>query len=126
MTDAPGDAYSMDELRQARRPIVSLISKSEKAQQKLAPGTWQHAMLRDNLAALRIASVLMHQEPHDAVGLAGRDLQDAARALASMVSRTEEAQARFSAGTSQHTLLRNRLKALRIAETMVKAESDKS
>jgi len=30
------------------RPIASLISKSEKAQQKLAAGTWQYKMLQDN------------------------------------------------------------------------------
>jgi len=50
------DNYTTGELQEARRPIASLISKSKKAQQKLAPGTWQHTMLRDNLKALQIAS----------------------------------------------------------------------
>ena len=49
------DNYTPDELQEALQPIASLISKSEKAQQKLAPGMWQHTMLRDNLKALHIA-----------------------------------------------------------------------
>jgi hypothetical protein len=51
-----------DELEEVLRPIDSLISKSEKAQQKLAQGTWQHKMLQDNLKALRIASALLKRK----------------------------------------------------------------
>ena len=106
----------------ALRPIASLISKSEKAQQKLAAGTWQHTMLRDNLKALHIASALMNRPtgrfPRD-------DLQEALRALASMIRKTGSARAKFPHGTSQHTLQRNRLKALRMAAVLMKAALDK-
>lgn len=116
--------YSADKLQEARRPITSLMNKSEKAQQKLAPGTWQHTMLRHNLKALRIASALMDEEPHNPDNFTRGDLQEALRALASMASKTEKALARFSPGTSQHTLQRNRLEALQIAEALVRAEMD--
>src|SRR5512138_3734565 len=109
------DRYTTDELQDASRPIASLISKSEKAQQKLAPGTWQHTMLRDNLEALHIGSVLMNKETNDTGNFTRVDLQKALRAFASMISKSEQAQAKFLPGTSQHTLQRNRLKALRIA-----------
>ncbi|WP_461370205.1 hypothetical protein [Candidatus Darwinibacter acetoxidans] len=46
-----------DELQQARAPIASLISKSEKTKQKLTTGTWQHTMLEANLRGLYIARV---------------------------------------------------------------------
>ena len=121
--------YTMDttdELHEALRPIASLISKSEKAKQKLAPGTWQHTMLRDNLKALRIASALMNKEANNTDNLIRDDLQEALRAFASMISKTEKAQAKFSPGTSQHTLQRNRLKALRSAEALIKVELDKA
>lgn len=118
------DVYSADELREALRPIASLISKSEKAQRRLSPGTWQHTMLQDNLEALRIASTLMDDESGGSCQLAERDLTEALGALASMISRTETALAMFSPGTSQHTLQRNRLKALRMAEVLVRAEHD--
>jgi hypothetical protein len=114
-----------DELQEARRPIASLISKSEKAQQKLAPGTWQHTMLRDNLKALHIASVLINKKTNDAGNFTPDDLQEALRAFASMQRRADKAQRQFSPGTSQHTLQRNRLRALCIAEALTKVVLDK-
>jgi hypothetical protein len=48
------------------------------------------------------------------------DLRQALGALASMIGRTEGAISKFSPGTSQHTLLRNRLKALRMAESLTR------
>jgi len=116
------DHYTTDELEEALRPIASLISKSEKAQQKLGPGTWQHTMLRDNLKALHIASALFNRETDRGAGFTRDDLQDALRAFASMISKTDKAHAKFKPGTSQHTLQANRLKALRIGGTLIKAE----
>ncbi|MGC4119619.1 MAG: hypothetical protein QM765_34610 [Myxococcales bacterium] len=117
--------FTPEELHDALRPIASLLSKSEKAQQKLKPGTWQHTMLRDNVRALSLAAALMS----DAAGrqpspAAQDDLKQALDALASMISRTEKSQAKFSPGTSQHSLQRNRLKALRIAQALVKTRLD--
>ena len=117
--------YTTDELQEEFRPIASLTSKSEKAQQKLTPGTWQHTMLRDNLKALHIASALMNRETDDTNSFARDDLREALRAFASMISKSEKAQAKFSPRTSQHTLLRNRLKALRMAEGLIGVEWDK-
>lgn len=57
--ESPGDLPTEEELQKARAPIASLLSKSEKAQQKLAPGTWQHTMLEANLRALAIAAQLL-------------------------------------------------------------------
>lgn len=119
------DHDATDEWQEARRPIASLISKTEKAQQKLAVGTWQHTMLRDNLKALQLASALMNQEPDARVRVTRGDLQDALRAFASMIRKTEHAQAQFPPGTPQHSLQRNRLQGLRIAEQRMKAELEK-
>ena len=106
----------------ARGPIASLIGKSEKAQGKLAPATWQYKMLRDNLRALRLAEALLDGQMDAAAGLAPEDLQAALRALASMAARTEPALAKFRPGTAQHSLSRNRLQALRTATALIKAE----
>ena len=119
------DNYTADELQEALRPLASLISKSEKAQQKLAPGTWQHTMLRDNLKALHIASALMNKKTDDTASFTRDDLQEAVRAFASMISKTDKTQAKFAPGTSQHTLQRNRLKALRLAEALIQVEWNK-
>ena len=117
-------AFTPDERREALRPIVSLIGKSEKALLKLKPGTWQHAMLRDNLAALRLGTALLNPEAGAAAGFARDELQKALRAFASMASRTEKAQEKFAPGSSSHSLSRNRLQALRRAEALVAARLD--
>jgi hypothetical protein len=121
----PVDNYTTNELQEVLRPIASLISKSEKAQQKLAPGTWQHTMLGDNLRALHIASALMNKETRDTNSFRRDDLQEALQAFASMISKAEKAQAKFTPGTSQHTLQRNRLRAMRAAEALIKVELNK-
>src|SRR5581483_11154095 len=113
-----------DELPEAHRPIASLISKSEKAQQKLTPGTWQHTMLRDNLAALRIASALMRRGTTEARHFTRDDLAKALRSLATMSHKAGKAQSGFAPGTSQHTLQQNRLKALRLAKRLTKMALD--
>jgi hypothetical protein len=113
-----------DKLDEARRPLASLISKSEKAQQKLKRGTWQHSMLRENLKALHIASALMNEEPN-VNNFTREELQESLDALASMISRSEKAGAKFSPGTSHHTLQQNRSNALRTAEALVKEELQK-
>jgi hypothetical protein len=118
------DNYTAGELQEAVLPIVSLISKSEKAQRRLAPGTWQHTMLRDNLKALRQALDLINNETNNTNNFTRDDLREALHAFASMISKTEKALSGFSPGTSQHTLQRNRLKALHIAETLIKLELD--
>ena len=117
-------SYTTAELQKARGPIASLIGKSEKALQKLAPETWQHRMLQENLAALRSASALMERNSHEAGAFTRQVLQAALVALASMISRNEKAQRQFTPGSSQHTLQRNRLEALRLAEAVVAAERD--
>ena len=119
------DNYTADEVQAALQPIASLIGKSEKAQLKLAPGSWQHRMLRDNLSALHMARALMCGEGGNADAFTPEDAREALEALASMIARTEKAQPKFSAGTSQASLLRNRLKALRVAEAAIRAEMDR-
>lgn len=104
------------------RPINSLLSKSEKASQKLSPGTWQHTMLKKNIIALQVASRLMNREAPPALN----ELQIAVVALSDMTSRTEKALSKFESGTSQHTLLRNRLNALQIAAALVKDGIERS
>lgn len=116
------------ELQEALRPIASLTGKSEKAQRKLAPGTWQHTMLQNNLKALHMASALMRREmdkKDETDSFTPDDFQAALHALATMIGKTEKSLANFAPGVSQHTLQRNRLKALRVAEVVIKAELEK-
>jgi hypothetical protein len=47
------------------------------------------------------------------------ELTNASRAINSLLSKCEKAQDKFSPGTSQHTLLKNRINALRIATALI-------
>ena len=114
-----------DDLQEAIPPITSLISKSEKAQLKLTPGTWQHTMLRENLRALHLALALLKRTNGAAV-CSREDLRAALRAFAAMTGRSEQAQAKFAPGSSQRTLQRNRIRALRTAEAVIRAELNDS
>lgn len=113
----------MQETAEALKPILSLISKSEKAQQKVAPGTWQHSMLGANLKALHIACALMNQDQSASAWFAQDELKGALQSLESMIGKTEQAQAKFAAGTSQYTLLKNRLSALKLANELVRSKA---
>lgn len=106
------------DMQDVLRPIASLIGKSEKAQLKLAPGTWHHTMLRGNVKALRLGFALLSGEAA-AGSFTGEDLQEALGPFASMIERTEKALVKFSPGTSQHSLGRNRLHALRVAQAAI-------
>lgn len=103
------------------RPLVSLIRKSEKARRKLTPGAWQHTMLRNNLQALRLARRRWTRAAGKAVRIKPDELSNALAALSSMIRKSRKAQAAFKPGTPQHTLQRNRLKALRTARAHLKA-----
>jgi len=47
------------------------------------------------------------------------ELKEALRAINSLLSKCEKVQVKFLPGTSQHTLLKNRINALRISESLI-------
>ncbi|EGT3617686.1 hypothetical protein FHH43_15885, partial [Clostridium perfringens] len=50
------------------------------------------------------------------------ELKDALQVVSSTISRCEKMQPKFAEGTSQHTLLKNRLKALYISKSLITNE----
>jgi hypothetical protein len=56
------DNFTKEELGEALRSIASTISKCEKVQPKLPPGTSQHTLLVRRIKAFQIASVLIEKE----------------------------------------------------------------
>lgn len=121
----PSNRSAAAELQAALRPLVSLIGKSAKARRKLAPASWQHRMLTDNLRALRLAAALLTSRPATRVRFPPGELQAALRALAALAARTEKTLAKFAPGSAHHTLQRNRLRALRLAAARTRSELEK-
>jgi hypothetical protein len=114
--------FTEKELQEALKPIASLISKSGKSQQKLTHGTWQYKMQGDNIKALRYAEALIIGDTTNKEQLTQQDLLEVLRSIASMINKAEKYQEKFLPGTTQHTLQRNRLNALRISDTLIKEE----
>lgn len=50
------------------------------------------------------------------------ELEEALRAVNSIISKCEKAQEKFPEGNSQHTLLKNRLKAMYISKSLLTKE----
>ncbi|MCL2568349.1 MAG: hypothetical protein FWE12_02780 [Oscillospiraceae bacterium] len=55
------EQFTQREVEEAERAIASLLSKCEKAQEKLAPGTSQYTLTKNRIAALRIALALIRE-----------------------------------------------------------------
>ena len=55
----------------------------------------------------------------------GEDLEKALQIVSSSINRCEKAQPKFAEGTSQHTLLKNRIKALYISKSFITNEISK-
>ena len=51
------------------------------------------------------------------------ELEEALQIISSIISRCEKAQSKFVEGTSQHTLLKNRIKALYISKFLIMGEN---
>lgn len=52
------------------------------------------------------------------------ELQEALQVVSSAISRCEKTQLKFKQGTSQHTLLKNRLNAMYISKSLITNEND--
>ena len=52
------------------------------------------------------------------------ELEEALRAIASTISKCEKVQPKLKQGTSQHTLLIRRIKALQIASSLIMREQE--
>ena len=61
-------AFTQHELREAERAVASLLSKLEKTVEKLVPGTSQHTLAKNRIAALRVSQALIQAEAGRAAG----------------------------------------------------------
>jgi len=53
----------------------------------------------------------------------GEELIEALRVVSSTISKCEKIQLKFAEGTSQHTLLKNRIKAMYISKSLITGEN---
>jgi len=108
--------FTLSDLAQARRAIVSTLAKSEKAVVKLKPGTWQERRTREAITAYRIAITLIDNEPHT---YTKDELTSALASIGEAKRRVENVLPKFAPGTAQHTLALRRIAAFSLAEQLI-------
>jgi hypothetical protein len=113
------EQFTAAELKNAHRAIASLRNKSAKAADKLKDGTWQNKLMRSVAAACDVALRLIDgsREP-----VSPEALDEAHTALDDALRRAVAAIVKFAVGSSQHTLQKNRIAALKIALTLIERE----
>ena len=111
-----------DELSEAKRVILSLRNKSEKASGKVKAGTWQNRLAAGIVKASDVALSLFDGKTTTPLG---RDaLVESFAILKDALRRAEAVIDKFAVGTSQHTLQKNRIAALKIALTLIEREQN--
>lgn len=122
------DDFTEKDMEEALRALASMISRTEKSEEKFAQGTSQHTLQKNRLKALQIASALISKGQAESDGAdcyTEEDLKNALAPITSLISKSEKARGKLAQGTWQHTMLSENLKALYIAlPLLTKALSD--
>jgi hypothetical protein len=113
--------FTFEELSNARRAVLSLRNKSDKASGKLKDETRQYKLTRSNVAACDLALRLMDGDTN---AISRGELDEAHKTLTNTLGRAESVIGKFAEGTSQHTLQKNRIAALRIALALIEREQN--
>ena len=109
------DSFTIRDKEEALQAITSMIERSEKAQVKLAAGTSSYTLQKNRIQALRIAFALISKECETgdlAEELTKADYEKAEAPLASLISKSEKAQAKLKQDSWQYKMLDGNLKAL--------------
>lgn len=114
--------YTIEELEEALRVVSSTISKCEKAQQKFTEGTSQHTLLKNRIKAMYISKSFIGNE-NNMNKYTKEELAEALKVVSSTINKCEKMQLKFAEGTSHHTLLKNRLKAMYISQSLITYEN---
>ena len=118
------EKYTREELKEALRVVSSTISNCKKMQPKFNEGTSQHTLLKNRIKALYISKLLITSE--DVVGVYTKEeLKEAIAPVYSIISKCEKAQLKFVEGTSNHTRIKNILKAMYISKSLIADEISK-
>lgn len=109
----------------ALNAITTMISRSEKAQEKFTQGTSQHTLQKNRIKALYIALFLIKKElaeSDESVNFTKEDFEKALAPINSLISKSEKVQMKLTQGSWQHTMLKDNINALYRALSLLKNE----
>ncbi|NTU98796.1 hypothetical protein HGA64_02195 [Candidatus Falkowbacteria bacterium] len=118
------EKYTKEELTEALRTVSSLISNCEKAKLKFATGTPQHTLLKNRIKALYISKLLLTEEDI-ADKYAKEELIESLRPISSIINKCGKAQLKLAKDSAHNARLKNIIKAMKIAESLIVNEISK-
>jgi hypothetical protein len=110
--------FTPEQLSEAHRALLSLRNKNEKASGKLKEGSWQSRLTAGVVKASDVALGLI--DKNDDTSIDKDSLDESHTALTDALRRG--CIGKFAVGTSQHTLQKNRIAALKIALALIEKE----
>ena len=117
------DNITNQDMEEAIKAILSMIDRSEKAQEKFAQGTSQYTLQKNRINALYIALSLIKNESriNDITNsFVNNDFEQALAPITSLISKSEKVQKKLSEDSWQYTMIGDNLKALKIALPLLK------
>ena len=118
------DKYTNEELADALQVVDSTIIKCEKMQLKFQEGTSQYTLLKNRIKAMYISKLLISGE-NDKSKYTNEELTEALRPVASIISKCEKAQLKFTENTSHYNRFRNIINAMYISKSLITDEISK-
>ncbi|MEL7570159.1 MAG: hypothetical protein AAGU14_06310 [Eubacteriaceae bacterium] len=116
--------YTKEEIGDALITVSSVISRCEKAQSKLAPGTPAHTLLKNRIKALIISKSLINNE-HITDIYNNEELVKALKPICSIINKCEKARIKFEEGSSDYLRFENLIKAMDISKSLIEDEISK-
>lgn len=116
-----------EDMKEALQSILSMIKRSENAQEKFSQGTSQHALQKNRINALKISFSLIENALGNSklYNFEKSDFEESISPINSLISKSEKSKIKLKQGTWQHTMLCNNLKALYIALPLLMEEIEK-
>lgn len=115
--------YTKEDFTKALQIVSSIIKNCEKMQPKFDEGTSQHTLLKNRIKAMYISKALLCDEDVMAK-YTKEDLIEALRPVTSAISKCEKAFLKAVEGTSNHTRLKNMIKALYVSKSLITDKID--
>jgi len=119
------DHFTREDLEKALPTLDSMITRSERTQNKFQEGTPQASLARNRIRALSIAASLVTRKlegDHSALPFTKEDLEKALPPITSTIRKCEKAQGKLKEGTPQSILTRKMLQALYISLSLITKE----
>jgi len=112
-----GTCYTEVELSEAQQALASMLKKCVKTQTKLKEGSWRWRRMHNAVTALQRALELL-ADPESAAAMERSTLDEMDYELFAILQKIEKAQAGLEEGSSQMTLARHRIDALRLVMSL--------